>query len=135
MGLPIVMVSETGKEHGLINRVANSVKDDDFKNFSPEHKAEMQKRKKNDAKIIKARYVNHQDRISGELTLPYCKYAGDPIETWRFLANNEYTLPFGLIDQVNSADLPMREGKVVNGVPLKKDALPEKIHEFIPVGW
>ncbi len=129
------MVSETGKEHGLINRVANSVKDDDFKNFSPEHKAEMQKRKKNDAKIMKARYLNHQDKINGELTIPYCKYAGDPIETWRFLANQEYSLPFGLVDQVNSANLPVRQDKVVNGITLKKDSLPEKIHEFIPVSW
>lgn len=129
---PIVkMVTATGREHGLINRVANSVPDNGFKYMTPENKAKAEKQKKEDSKIVRARYLNNQDKINGELEMPYCKYAGDTIDTYRFISGQEYDVPMGLVNQVNSATLPTRSQKVgEDGKASEKDGAPIRVHEF-----
>jgi hypothetical protein len=132
-----VRVTATGEEHGLIKSVANSVKGDEgFKNMDPETKAKAEKIKKEDSKIVKARYMNHQgDRE--RLDKPYCRYAGDNIDTYHLIPGEEYDLPYGFIKEVNSNPGLAQRSDVcdANGVPTLKDGKHKKIHELVPVGF
>jgi len=126
------IVEENGEEHGLINSIANSVKDNGFKHMTPENKAKAQKQKKEDEKLVKARYINHRER-NGVLEVPYCKWAGEPIRFYKLLNGYEYDVPKGLVDQVNEAVLPQRSEVLDrNGVPTKKDSAPLRVHELLP---
>lgn len=131
----LVMVTASGEQHGLINSVGNSVKDNGFQHFEPKYKEVMEKNKKSDAKLIKARYLN-KNGPGERLTRPYCRYAGDPIQTWHFIPGKEYEVPKGLVDEVNNKKEMKRSGLCnVDGVPLAKDEEMESIHSFVPVGW
>jgi len=133
--MSLVMVTASGEQHGLINSVGNSVKDDGFKHFEPKYKEMMEKNKKSDAKIIKARYLN-KNGPGERLTRPYCRYAGDPIQTWHFIPGKEYDVPKGLVDEINNKKETKRSGLCnADGVPLAKDEEVESIHSFVPVGW
>ncbi len=127
----------TGEEHGLINTVANSVEDNDFKYAKEGEKEKLRKKRKEDAKIVKARYINY--RGSNErLQMPYGEYSGDPLQTWRFIPNHEYEVPMGLVLKVNDKRHHLaRRSEVLdaNGLPSKKESEAEKIHEFVPVGF
>ena len=130
------LVSETGEKHGLINTVANSVKDNGFQNFTPENKAKAEKIKKEEARIVKARYMNHRGTHE-RLTKPYCRWAGDPIQTWHFIPGKTYDVPYGLVKEVNDNPGLARRSEVLDsqGMPTKKDAQSERIHEFVSVGF
>lgn len=140
----IRLVTAAGEEHGLINTIPNRVPFDDFKNFKPEHKKEMESRKKEDAKIVKAEYMNSRGRHE-RLTKPYCKYAGDPIHTWHFIPGYVYEVPLGLVNEVNDSmkHIPKRSGLVsVDGDSIKRDGSPTErdekgdwLHKFSAVGF
>lgn len=132
----MILLTETGEKHGLINTVANSCKDDGFKYMEPEWKSKAEKMKKEDNKKVKARYLNHRGNHE-RLTKPYCKWAGDPIQTWHFIPGFVYEVPMGLVEEVNrSPGLASRSEKLdVNGKPALKDQSPEKLHEFVPVSF
>ncbi len=135
--MSLLLVAANGEQHGLINSVANSVKaEDGFKNMKPELKAQCEKQKKEDSKIIKARYINKRGD-NERLTKPYCKYAGDPIQTWHFIPGKEYDVPKGLVEEVNSSKGLPRRSEVLDakGVPTVKDGAPELIHQFVPVSF
>jgi hypothetical protein len=131
-----LMVTETGEEHGLINTVANSVKDEGFKHMTPENKAKAEKMRKEDSKKVKARYINHRGDHE-RLTKPYMRWAGDPITMWHFIPNEVYEVPMGLVNEINSSGLVQRSelydvhGKSIPRVDGKKD----KIHEFVPCSF
>ena len=142
--MTVAMITRSGEAHGLINRLTNSVPFDDFKNMTPENKKQMQAQKKEDAKIVKAEYMNSRGRHE-RLTKPYCKYAGDTIQIWHFIPGQVYEVPKGLVDEVNDPQkhLPQRSGLVsVDGAPLNKDESPLQkdqegtwLHKFVPCGW
>lgn len=129
-------VSASGEKHGLINVVANSVPDDGFAKMKPEAKAKAEKLKKEEHRIVKARYINHKGP-NERLTKPYMRWAGDPIETWHFIPDEVYELPLGLVNEVNGNPGLAKRSELLdaNGIPTKKEGKSEKIHEFVPVGF
>jgi hypothetical protein len=138
------MSTAGGELHGLVNTLTNSVPFDDFKTMKPENKASLEKEKKNDAKIVKAEYLNSRGRHE-RLTKPYCRYAGDPIQIWHLIPGKTYELPLGFINEVNdkSKHMKKRSGLVsVDGTSVRKDEAPldkdedgEWLHKLVPVGF
>ena len=140
----IVQTTASGEEHGLINVLANSVADEGGKHLKGEAKKRYESEKKDDARVVKAEYMN--SRGSHErLTKPYCKYAGDPIQIWHFIPGYTYEVPIGLVKEVNDKNKVMkkRAGLVsVDGKPVKQDESPtdkdmdgDWLHKFVPVGF
>lgn len=131
-----IMKTKNGEAHGLINTLANSVKDNGFQHFTPENKAKAEKLRKDEARLVKARYRN--TRGSNErLTKPYCRWAGDPIKIYHLIPGEEYELPYGFVKEVNdNPGLPKRSEILdASGQPSVKDGTPEKLHELVPVGF
>jgi len=133
-----LMVTSSGEQHGLINSVGNSVPADHrFKNMEPKLKAKAEKQYDEDHRIVKARYLNHRGSHE-RLSKPYCRYAGDPIQTWNFIPGETYDLPKGLVDEVNDPNKRLaRRSEILdsNGTPTKKDGQSERIHEFVPISF
>lgn len=131
-----------GEEHGLINVLTNSVPYDEFKNFKPEHKKQLEHEKKEDSRMVKAKYLNSRGRHE-RLEMVYCKYAGDPILQLRLIPNYVYELPMGLINQVNQKRKIKREGLVSvgdkqiqsDGSPLQRDEEDDWEHQLVPVNF
>jgi hypothetical protein len=128
---------DNGLEHGLINTVGNSVPDDGFKRFAEKDREEMKKKKKEDERMVQAQYLN-KDGANERLERPYANWAGQPITMWRFIHGHTYTVPKGLIDDVNS---PHKRTKKRSGLmdkagkPLDMDEWAEPHHRFVPVGF
>ena len=143
MTATLTMYTASGEAHGLINTLTNSVQHDDFKAFKAEHKKQLEAEKKEDARLVQAEYLNSRGRHE-RLTKPYCKYAGDPITVWHFIPGKVYTVPLGLVKEVNDKNkhIPKRsglltvDGKDVNdGRPLEKDEEGEWLHKFVAQGF
>lgn len=140
----LMMSTASGELHGLINTLTNSVPFDEFKNFKPEHKKEMERRRKEDCKIVRAEYMNSRGRHE-RLTKPYCAGSGEPIQIWHFIPGKVYEVPLGLVKEVNDKNkhMPKRSGLVsVDGEAIRKDEAPlEKdeegdwLHKFVAVGF
>jgi hypothetical protein len=133
----MLLVTASGEEHGLIKTIANSVQDNGFKHLDPETKAKAEKEKKEDAKIVKARYINHRG-VQERLTKPYCKYAGDPIHTYHLIPGQTYDLPNGFVKEVNDPKKRLaRRSEVLDssGRPTTKDSEPEILHELVPISF
>lgn len=140
----IVMATASGEQHGLVNVLTNSVPFDEFKNMKPEHKKELERQKKEDARLVKVEYLNSRGRHE-RLTKPYCRYAGDPIQMWHFIPGKQYEVPLGLVNEINDPKkkIPIRSGLVsVDGNPINKDESPldkdqegEWLHRFVAVGF
>jgi hypothetical protein len=136
----LMMSTASGELHGLINTLTNSVPFDDFKNFKPEHKKELEALRKEDSKLVKVEYMNSRGRHE-RLTKPYCRYAGDPIQIWHFIPGKVYEIPLGLVKEVNDENkhIPKRSGLLsIDGEPLRKDESPldkdesgEWLHRFV----
>lgn len=144
MAQQLMMATAGGEMHGLINTLTNSVPFDDFKNMKPETKKELERQKKEDARMVKAEYMNSRGRHE-RLTKPYCKYAGDPIQIWHFIPGKVYEVPLGLVQEVNDKNKIMkkREGLVeldgkevqASGAPLGRDEEGDWLHRFTAVGF
>lgn len=144
MAKQLVMSTAGGELHGLINTLTNSVPFDDFKHMKPEHKKEVERKKKEDSRIVKAEYMNSRG-YHERLTKPYCRYAGDPIQIWHFIPGKVYDVPMGLIEEVNDQNRVMkkREGLVsvdgnevqASGAPLKSDQDGSWLHKFVPAAF
>jgi hypothetical protein len=138
--MSVVMVTAAGEEHGLINQLANSVEFNDFKQYSPANKAKLEKEKKEDARVVKARYINHRGRHE-RLDKNYVRYPGDPILQYHLIPGNCYELPMGFIKEVNEVRIAKRSGLVSEDgnflkkdeSPLERDGSPELIHELVPL--
>jgi len=125
-------VASNGERHGIINIVANSVSDNEFKHMTPENKTKAEKLKKEEQKIVKVRYHNYQGTHE-RLTFPYMRWAGEQICTWHLIPGEEYEVPYGMVKQVNdpAKRKPKRSDLLDhNGIPMPKDATPEIIHEL-----
>ena len=133
-----LMVTASGEKHGLINSVGNSVKAEDrFKNITEKNKEKAEKQRKEDCRMVKARYINHRGNHE-RLSKPYCRYAGDPIQTWHFIPEQEYEVPKGLVDEVNDPNKRLaRRSEILDssGKPTLKDGPGERIHEFVPISF
>jgi hypothetical protein len=144
MARPLMMSTASGELHGLINTLTNSVPFDEFKNMKPEHKKDLERQKKEDARMVKAKYMNSRGRHE-RLTKPYCKYSGDPIQIWHFIPETVYDVPMGLINEVNDTNKRMKkrsglvsvDGENVqkSGAPLEDDQQGEWLHQFVPVAF
>ncbi len=140
--MTVAMCTAAGEQHGLINKLTNSVVFDDFKNMTPENKAKCEKEKKEDARMVQARYINHRGKHE-RLSKPYCRWAGDPILQYHLIPGYTYPLPMGFIKEVNAVRIPKRSGLVsvdgqdlnANGAPLDKDSAGEALHELVPVSF
>lgn len=131
----VTMVTESGEEHGLINVLPNSVKDNEFKHMTAENKTKMDKLRKEENKMVKARYINHRG-MHERLSKPYMRWAGDPIKMYHLIPNYTYDLPKGFVDEVNGArGMERRSDEVVEGKVRQKDASPLKIHELVPISF
>lgn len=144
MSKQLVMSTAGGELHGLINTLTNSNPFDEFKNFKPEHKKELERQKKEDSRMVKAEYLNSRGRHE-RLTKPYCKYAGDPILVYHLIPGKTYELPVGFINEVNDAmkRIPKRSGLVsIDGEAVRKDESPldkdeegNWLHKLIPASF
>lgn len=144
MTTQLMMSTANGELHGLINTLTNSVPADDFKNFKPEHKKEMERQKKEDSRLVKVEYMNSRGRHE-RLTKPYCLYSGDPIQIWHFIPGVVYEVPMGLVNEINDKrkTLPKRSGLVsVDGNAINRDESPlardedgEWLHRMVPAGF
>lgn len=135
--MSLELVAENGERHGLINSVANSVEDNGFKYMKPETKAKAEKLRKEESRLVKARYINHRGNHE-RLTKPYMRWAGDQIQTWHFIPGYTYELPLGLVNEVNDPNKRLAQRSEVldsKGMPTKKDGPGERIHEFVPVAF
>lgn len=135
MSNELELVSKTGERHGLINQVANSCPDVGFKYCKPQVKEQLEKKRKDESRLVKARYLNSRGPTE-RLTKPYCHYAGDPIQTWHFIPGEVYTLPKGLVDEVNDPDKRMPQRSEIldaQGRPTVKDGYHAPLHQFVPV--
>lgn len=141
--MPIIQVTSLGEQHGLINSIPNSVPDTDFKNYTPHRKEQLKKEKKEDSKVVRARYINHDEREKGRLSKTYCRYAGEPLQQYHLIHDHEYDLPYGFVKEVNEWGKSMQrsglqtiDGISVNhdGSPLKEDK-PIRTHELVPVAF
>lgn len=139
-GQTLLMATASGEQHGLINTLTNSVPFDDFKNMKPEHKKEVEAQRKKDAKLVTVEYMNARGKHE-RLTKPYCKYPGDPIQMWHFIPGRTYTIPRGLVDEVNDKRKVMKrlsgcvslDGEAIrkDEAPIEKDMDGEWLHKFI----
>jgi hypothetical protein len=138
--MTIAMATPAGELHGLINTIGNSVAFDDFKHMSPKTKAQVEKEKKEDGKIVKARYLNKRGR-NERLDKPYCRYSGEPIQMYHLIHGYVYELPYGFVKEVNGKKSVKRSGLVSqDGIALKKDESPidrdeeeEGLHMLVPI--
>ncbi len=126
----------SGLQHGLINTLPNSVKDDNFMKFAEKDRPALEKAKKEDAKVVKARFI-HAKGDGERLERPYCRWAGQPITMWRFFHDNVYEVPMGLVNEVNAMPAMTKMSDLVdqNGQPMKMDAKGEKLYRFFPEGF
>ena len=142
--MTVCQYTALGEAHGLINTLTNSVENNDFKHMKPDVKVMLEKEKKEDARIVKAEYLNSRGKHE-RLTKPYCKYAGDPIQIWHLIPGRLYDIPMGFVKEVNdkTKHMPKRSGLVsVDGSSINKDESPlekdedgEWLHKLIPVGF
>lgn len=130
--MSMLLVTALGEEHGLIRKLANSVKES---KGTPERKSEIEKQRKDDARIVRARYNNRKNQISGKFEKAYVRHPGDPIQVWKFLTGYEYDIPMGLINEVNSSGRPIRDKDEKPNEGAKDPRGLDIEHEFIPTKW
>jgi len=132
----------SGEEHGLINTISNQVADKGDSQVNAKIKSSYEKKRKDDARPVKARYINHRG-VTERLEKVYCRYAGDPIQVYRLIPGHTYELPMGFIEEVNGIEIVKRSGLqsvdgqnvTSDGEPLAKDGRGLAIHELIPVSF
>lgn len=132
----VTMVTESGEQHGMINSVGNSVRDDGFQHMKPDVKGKAEKLKKENARIVKAKYLNSRG-MNERLDKQYCAGGGEPIQQWHCIPGYVYEVPLGLVEEVNKNPGMARRSEVVdaNGNPTKKDGPPERIHQFVSINF
>lgn len=134
--MTIVRVTARGERHGLINSVGNSCPNTGFVHMEPGIKAKAQALRKEEARIVKARYINSRG-MHERLTKAYMRWEGDPIQTYNLIPGEVYDLPLGLVNEVNNSPGLARRSEVLdaNGIPTLHDGSPEKLHQLVPVSF
>jgi hypothetical protein len=120
----IAMYTQSGEAHGLVNTLTNSCENNDFKHCAPHIKTQLEKEKKEDARIVEVELI-HKNGKHERLDKPYCRYAGDPIQIYHLIPGYKYNLPWGFVKEVNQVRLPVRSGLMeVDGEKVTKDGSP-----------
>ncbi len=140
--MTVAMATSSGELHGLINTIGNSVAFDDFKHMDPKTKAKCEKEKKDDSRMVKARYINMRGKHE-RLQKPYCRWSGDPIRLYNLIPGYVYEVPYGMVKEVNEKKEIKRSGLVsLDGQPMKKDESPldkdqygDSLHQLVPVDF
>lgn len=140
----LTLATASGEQHGLINTLTNSVPFDEYKHFKPEHKKEMESRKKENARIVKAEYMSSRGRHE-RLTKPFCLGSGEPIQIWHFIPGKTYEVPLGLVNEVNDKNKIMKrraglvsiDGNPVQNseAPIEQDEEGQWLHRFVASGF
>jgi len=137
----ITRCTATGEQHGLLSNLPNAVPFDDFKSMAEENRAKCRKELAHRKKIVKARYINRRNKLE-RLEKAFCAGMGEPIQLWKFIPEEIYEVPMGLVEEVNESRMPIRSDLVsVDGVSLNKDDSPTKkdsyeiVHEFVPLSF
>lgn len=131
-----LLVTKNGEEHGLVKTVANSVKKSGLDHLNEKIREKAKKEREDDAKIVKARYINYIGK-NERLTKPYCRWAGDNIQTFHLIPDNVYDLPKGFVKEVNDSLGLMKRSEILDakGEPLPRDEGYQKIHQLVPVSF
>jgi len=135
----VVQYTQSGEAHGLVDIFTNSCENNDFKHMKPETKAKLEKEKKEDARLVEMEYVNRKGAHE-RLDKHYVRYAGDRIEKWHLIPGRKYTVPMGLVKEVNGLEVIERSGLLevdgvnatASGAPLDKDRIKNWEHRLIP---
>lgn len=130
---PLIRV-KGNKKHGLLSVLPNSVKKLPS-GLTPKQKETILKEKEHNARIVKARYNHRKNPLHGELQIPYTLGAGEQIQMWHFLSGEEYEIPVGLVEHVNSAKGRINRSKDDSNSSASKEEGTTKEHEFIPTGF
>lgn len=132
--MKLIQVTKGGEEHGLVNEVGNSVPFDDFKCMTESAREKARKMKKEDNKIVNATYINLKN-TSKRLDKVYCRWAGDPIQSYHLIPGETYPVPMGFVNEVNETGIRIRGEKEVDGEITKKDGGLEQEYRMVPAGF
>lgn len=129
------LVDRNGHEHGLMNTLINQVsKAEAYKKVDAKRKEELEARVKKNSVMKKVRYIHLKNQENGNRCTDYYAGPGEPIRVYKFLHDNVYDVPQGLIDKVNSeqSKLPARaESLDDSGRPRTKDGFATRIDMFV----
>lgn len=132
--MKLVQVTANGEQHGLVNEMGNSVQFDDFKHMSEAAREKAKKLKKEDNRIVKAKYINLKNPLK-RLDKVYCRWAGDPVQQWHLIPGETYEVPMGFVNEVNAAGLKVRGEKEVNGEITKKDGGLDQEYQMVAASF
>src|SRR5260221_3604630 len=125
----------SGEEHGLMKVVGNSVPDSEGKRFKEKDRVAMSSLRKDQSKMVKCEYINKKGDTE-RLELTYCLWDGDPLLSYKFVPNQEYEIPKGLVDMGNNKKTMKRSGPLdKNSKPLLVDTQEGTEHRFVAVGF
>jgi hypothetical protein len=139
----IVQYTQSGEAHGLVDVFTNSCEDNDFKFMKPADKEKLIKQRKEDARLVEMEYINRKGGHE-RLDKHYVKYAGERIEKWHCIPGKRYTVPMGLVKEVNEMKLPPKRSGLVsldgqelnkNGAPIEADQEADWEHRFVPTKY
>lgn len=132
---PMPQVTESGEQHGLIGVVSNSVPNSEGKRFKEKDRVAMQKLRDEQSRMVKARFINTKGKTD-PYPVPYMKWDGDPILTYKLLPNYEYEVPKGLVDDFNNRAVMERSGLLdKSGKPLMVDRKTSPEWMFVATGF
>jgi hypothetical protein len=130
-------VTSTGIEHGLLTTLINQVpRKNRFRNVEAKKKEELEKLVKRNSELVKARYIHYKNQKRGSRVVDYTAAAGEPYYVFKFLHDNVYEIPRGVVDVVNHErnKRPVRADSLDDdGKPREKDGYAERIDEFVAV--
>ena len=119
------------KKYGLINEVWPTNKGEkNIKNMKDENRKKYMEELKLNSKPVKAKFRNYEPK-GADHVMHYKQYGCESLQTWRFKDNDNYTVPFGLVEYVNNTC--KRSFNTMNGD--KADVITETLQEFIPVSF
>lgn len=124
-----------GVEHGLVKSVVNSVKFN-VNRFAEKDRASMKKLRDDDCKMVKLTYLNLENALY-PLEMTYCDWDGEPIQSWKFFHECEYTVPAGLAKKINKsgiAERPKEELENQGRVTVGKSSLKAQ-HRFVATSF
>lgn len=131
---PNPMRTASGEEHGLIKVVANSVPNSEGKRFKEQHRTSMQKQRDEESRMVKMQYINTKGPEQ-RLEKPYMRWDGDPILTYKFIPEEIYEIPQGLVDEINNKRIPKRSDLMDPHTkkPMLMDKMEMSEHRFVRV--
>lgn len=126
----------SGEEHGLLKVLANSVPFNEYKRFKEKDRPQMEKLHKEQSKMQKCMYINKKGK-NERREMTYNLWDGDPLLAYKFIPDQEYDVPMGLINLVNKVKKQKRSGLVNphTNQALMKDEMESGDDQFIPVGF